>query len=542
MHIPAPDAQRGLSPLMLNLCVAAFIMALHNNTFWARSFAAYDGSFGTTALFGGAVFALTLLVISLFAVRWLQKPVLVFLLLLGAVTAYYQDTLGATIDREMIQNAITTTVTESKHLITAGFLFHVAWAGILPAAFVLWVPVKRSTYLRGGIIWALSTLGSAALCVGFLLVNFSTFSVTLRADKSLMAAYQPGAPLSATLRFARMVQKASRQPLQAYGTDAKTDDEVANATKPILMVIVAGETARAQNWSLGGYARDTNPELAKRDITYFSNVASCGTATAVSLPCMFSHLARAEYSYEAGLGSENLLDVLGRAGYRVEWWDNNTGDKNISDRFKVTSIINSTDPRFCADGECTDGIFLEALRDYAANLTQNTVLVLHMIGSHGPSYYLRYPPEMEVFTPACKTAELKECSTEEITNAYDNTIHYTDYVLAQMIDILQSQDHVLPALIYASDHGESLGENGLYLHGAPYFMAPDEQTRVPMLLWMSQQYAQVFELDRTCIAAKKDAPAAHDNLYSTILRLTDVHSKTIDQTLDLTAGCHPDES
>lgn len=542
MSLPPSDAQRGLSPLMLNLSVAAFIMALHNTTFWSRSFAAYEGSFATTALFGAAVFALTLLVITLFAVRWLQKPVLVFLLILGAVTSFYQDTLGATIDREMIQNAITTTVTESKHLITAGFLFHVVWAGILPAAFVLWVPVKRSSLLRGALVWAASAMGAAALCVGLLLANFSTFSVTLRADKSLMAAYQPGAPLSATLRYARMLQKAARQPLQAYGTDAKTDDEVASATKPILVVIVAGETARAQNWSLGGYGRETNPELAKRDITYFSNVSSCGTATAVSLPCMFSHLTRAEYSYEGGLGSENLLDVLGRAGYHVEWWDNNTGDKNIADRFGVTPIIQSTDPRFCTDGECTDGIFLDALTDYAAKLTQNTVLVLHMIGSHGPSYYLRYPPEMEVFTPACKTAELKECSAEEITNAYDNTIHYTDFVLAQMIDRLGAAGNVLPALLYVSDHGESLGENGLYLHGAPYFIAPEEQTRVPMLLWMSKQYAQVFELDRACIAAKKDMPASHDNLFSTVLRLADVHSVTVDPSLDLTAGCHPDES
>lgn len=535
-------SQRGLSPLMLNLIATAFIMALHNNTFWARSFAAYDGNMGTVALFGGAVFALTVLVVTLFAVRWLQKPVLAFLLILGAVTSYYQDTLGATIDREMIQNAITTTVTESKHLITAGFLFHIAWAGILPALLVLLVPVKRSTYLRGGLIWAASAAGAAALCVGLLLVNFSTFSVTLRADKSIMAAYQPGAPLAATLRYARMLQKASRLPLQAYGTDAKTDEEVAAATKPILFVIAAGETARARNWSLGGYERDTNPELAKRDITYFSNVSSCGTATAVSLPCMFSHLTRAEYSYEGGLASENLLDVLGRAGYHVEWWDNNTGDKTIADRFAVTPIINSTDPRFCADGECTDGIFLDALTDYAKNLTQNTVLVLHMIGSHGPSYHLRYPPESEVFTPVCKTSELKDCTTEEITNTYDNTIHYTDFILAQMIDILGAAENVLPAMIYASDHGESLGENGLYLHGAPYFMAPEHQTRVPMLLWMSQDYATVFELDAACIKAKKDALASHDNLFSTILRLADVHSDTVDPALDLTAGCHLNDS
>lgn len=531
-----------LSPLLLNILVAGVIMALHNATFWSRSMAAFDGSIATVALFGGAVFALTLLIITVFAVRWLQKPVLVFLLILGAVTSYYQDTLGATIDREMIQNAITTTVTESKHLITPSFLFHVFWAGILPAMAVIWVPIKRMPPLRAGLIWGASVVGSVVLCVGLLMLDFSTFSVTLRANKSLMAAHQPGAPLSAALRYAKMMQGVKHQPLQDYAVDAHTDDEVASATKPILMVIVAGETSRAQNWSLGDYGRVTNPELAEHDITYFSNVSSCGTATAVSLPCMFSHFGRSDYSYEGGLGTENLLDVVARAGYHVEWWDNNTGDKSIADRFTVRKLITSTDPRYCADGECTDGIFLDALSDYAANLTQNTLLVLHMIGSHGPAYYLRYPDAFEDFTPTCKTPELKNCTADEIVNAYDNTIRYTDHILASMIDILAEQQNALPALVFASDHGESLGENGLYLHGAPYFMAPDVQTHVPMLLWMSKDYAQVFGVDQACIAAKKDIAASHDNIFSTVLRLVDVHTDSVDPALDLTEGCHADES
>ncbi|WP_233587094.1 phosphoethanolamine transferase [Pseudorhodobacter sp. E13] len=530
-----------LHPVALNILVALFIMAVHNNTFWQRNAAAFGDTL-TVVVFGGAVFALTWLIASLFALRWAQKPVLAFLLILGAVTSYYQDTLGATIDREMVQNALTTTVTESKHLITASFVIHVLWAGVLPAALVFWVRITRAPLLRAALIWGASVLGATALCVGLLMTNFATYSVTLRADKQLMKAYQPGAPLSATLRYVRMIQKSQRQPLQPYATDAHTDEEVARATKPILVVIVAGETARAQNWSLGGYARETNPELAKRDIAYFSNVSSCGTATAVSLPCMFSHLGRSEYSYEAGLGSENLLDVLGRAGYHIEWWDNNTGDKQIGARFEVKSLISSTDPRYCADGECTDGIFLDKLADYAKTITQDTVLVLHMIGSHGPAYYLRYPPEFERFTPTCKTAEIKNCSAEEIVNTYDNTILYTDHILASMIDILAQQTAALPALFYASDHGESLGENGLYLHGAPYFVAPEYQTRVPMLMWMADDYAKTFEVDKACIAKRRDEAFSHDNLFSTVLRLTDVHTDTVVPELDITAPCHPDES
>lgn len=530
-----------LHPVTLNILVALFIMAVHNNTFWQRNAAAFGDTLNVVVL-GGAVFALTWLIATLFAVRWLQKPVLVFLLILGAVTSYYQDTLGATIDREMVQNALTTTVTESKHLITPSFVFHVLWAGVLPAILVIWTRVTRAPYLRAALTWVASGVAAAGMCVGLLLTDFATYSVTLRADKQLMKAYQPGAPLGATLRYVRMIQKSKRLPLEAYATDAHTDEEVASATKPILLVIVAGETARAQNFQLGGYARETNPELSKRDITYFTNVSSCGTATAVSLPCMFSHLGRSDYSYEGGLASENLLDVMHRAGYHIEWWDNNTGDKQIAGRFEVTSLINSTDPRFCADGECTDGIFLDKLADYAKNITQNTVLVLHMIGSHGPSYYLRYPKEFEKFTPTCQTAELKECSNEEITNAYDNTILYTDHILASMIDILAAQTTALPALVYASDHGESLGENGLYLHGAPYFVAPEYQTRVPMLMWLSDEYARTFVIDKACLAQKSNAEVSHDNLFSSLLSATDVHTDTVDPALDLIGSCHPDET
>ncbi|WP_050525277.1 phosphoethanolamine transferase [Pseudorhodobacter ferrugineus] len=535
----APFWQRRptVNALVLNVATALFILAAHNVTFWGRVGVAFDGHVLTVAIFAGAIFALTLLLIALFAVRWLQKPMLAFFLILGAVTSYYQDTLGATIDREMIQNAITTTVTESKHLITASFVFHVLWAGILPAAVVFWVKVARAPLVRAAVIWAGTVAVSVVLCVGLLLTQFATFSVVLRAQKQMMAAYQPGAPLTGTLRYARMLQKSKALPLQAYGTDAKPSARLAAVEKPVLLVVVAGETARAQNWSLGGYGPVTNPELAKRDITYFPNVSSCGTATAVSLPCMFASYGRADYSYDKGVSTENMLDILARAGYHVEWWDNNTGDKGIAKRQTLEMVLKSTDPRYCADGECTDGIFLDKLTDYADSITQNTVLVLHMIGSHGPSYYLRYPAEFEHFTPTCKTAELKTCSTEEITNAYDNTIVYTDHILASMIDILAAQTKATSALFYASDHGESLGEGGLYLHGAPYFMAPEYQTRVPMLTWIPADYEAALGLQPGCLAAGKAAEISHDNMFSTVLSLAGVETSVIDPALDLIGPC-----
>jgi lipid A ethanolaminephosphotransferase len=534
---PASAGRRPtLSPFLLNVLVTTYLLALCNTTFWGHLFRIFESRTLTALVFAGAVWALMLLVVSILAVRRAQKPVLVALLLTAAVTSYYVDVLGVVVDRDMIQNAVTTTFAESKHLITLHFLSHVFLYGVLPSALVLWVRIRRATVLRGLIGTGLVTVLSAALLVGLLFTNLKAYSTVLRGNKELMGSVQPLAPMSGALRYAKMMFKSTQITLQPTGRDAKPGPFLAKADKPILMVVVAGETSRAQNWSLGGYGRDTNPDLAKRDIVYYPNATSCGTATATSLPCMFSPLTRSEYSYEGGLGHENLVDVLTHAGFKVEWWDNNTGDKDIADRIPSRKMKPEDGPEFCFP-ECIDGVFLKGLQDKADTITQNTVIVMHQIGSHGPSYWLRYPPERELFKPACHTPELTSCSTEEIVNAYDNTIAYTDYFLSQVIDLLDASDRVIPAMYYVSDHGESLGEGGLYLHGTPYFMAPEYQTRVPMVLWMSQRFRDSLALDAACLAKGAADPVSHDNMFSTVLGMLDVTTTARDATLDLAAPC-----
>ena len=525
-----------LSALTLNILVATYLMALTNSTFWGHLFRIFDGRTVTALVFAAAVWALMLLVLSLLAVGRAQKAVLAALLIIAAVTSYYVDVLGVVVDRDMIQNAMTTTMAESKHLITLGFAVHVILYGVVPAALVFVPRLRARTFWRGLGVWGMVTAGSAALVVGLLFTNLKAYSTVLRADKELMGSVQPLAPLSATLRYAKMMVKSSEIVLQATGTDARPGAFLAQAQKPVLMVIVAGETARAANWSLGGYARETNPELAKRDIVYFPQASSCGTATATSLPCMFSPLTRDEYSYEGGLGNENLLDVLVRAGFKAEWWDNNTGDKSVGARIPVHMMTAEDGAEFC-DPECIDAVFLSRLQKTADTMTENTVIVLHQIGSHGPSYWLRYPADREVFTPACKTPELTECSTDEIVNAYDNTIAYTDWFLAQVIDMLDAQERVIPAMFYVSDHGESLGEGGLYLHGTPYFMAPETQTHVPMVIWTADRFGTALGLDGGCLAGRKDEVVSHDNMFSTVLGLVDVETSARNAALDLAGVC-----
>jgi len=525
-----------LSPIALNVLVTTYLIAASNATFWGHLTRIFQERPLPGMAFAVVIWALTLVLVNLVAVRWLQKTVLAVLVIVSAVTSYYVDVLGIVVDREMIQNAAETTLAESGHMITLRFVLHVLVFGLLPAAVILCFPVRRSLLGRALGSWALVTVGTVALAGGLLFANYKDLSSVLREQKELLASAQPLAPFAGAVRYARMMLKSTQIVVAPLGTDARPGPFLAASPKPVLVVIAVGETARAANWSLGGYDRETNPELAKRDILYFSQVSSCGTSTAVSVPCMFSNLGKDSYSYTAGLSQENLLDVLVHAGFAVEWLDNNSSDKGVATRVPKRMMTAADGAEFCA-AECLDGIFLRQIEEKARTITRNTVIVTHQMGSHGPSYWQRYPEKFAKFQPACATDELARCSSAEIVNAYDNSIRYTDRVLAQTIDLLQASDRVIPALYYVSDHGESLGEGGLYLHGAPDFMAPEEQTHVPMVIWMSERFRASLGIDQECLSAGKDDPVSHDNLFSTVLGLLDVTTSVRDPARDLAGSC-----
>ena len=524
--------------LALVLGVSLFIMAAHNLTFWHRAWIVFDGNIRQVAGWGIAVWMLTLLTVSFFGFRWLLKPVAAFLLILSAVTSYYMDSLGIIIDREMIQNAMLTTMTESKHLITLGFLTHVAIWGLLPAAAVLWVRIRPTPLFTNIWRWARTVILALAILTGALFSDFKAYSAVARERKDVLASYQPGAAIAGAARYSKMMLRTKNVTVAPLGADARKGPLITAAAKPVLTVVFVGETARAQNFGLNGYDRPTTPELAQRDVVNFTDVSSCGTSTAVSVPCMLSNLTRDGYSYDNGIRQENLTDVLSHADIDVLWWDNNTGDQGTAGRVaKARRMSAADDPAACAQGECTDAVFLNPLKQALPTLKRDTVLFIHMIGSHGPAYFLRYPAEAEVFAPACRTAEFADCTTDEIVNSYDNSIRFTDHVIAQTIDLLAAQSDVIPAVFFLSDHGESLGEDGLYLHAAPYFLAPDTQTQVPMVMWLSPLYQQELKVDLACLKTKADAELSQDNVFHTVLGLMDVVTTVRDDSLDLATAC-----
>ena len=520
----------------LTLIVALYVTFVLNTGFRSRLMAIFGDDPLQLVLFTTAILALTVLTLEFFGPSRLQRPVAALLILMSAGANYYEQSFGVLIDREMVRNVLETTVTESRHLITAEALRVMGLTGVLPVLLLFWPRVSRVGRWHQFWRWPLGVALSFAVLAGGLFADFKAFSAVLRERKDLMASYQPGATIGALARYGKQQWKAGTITPRAIALDARPGPFLSSATKPVLLVVYAGETARAQNWGLNGYSRDTTPGLAARDAINFPDVTACGTSTAVSLPCMFSPLAQAGYSRDGFLGRENLLDVLARLGFAVDWVDNNTGDQKIATRTGWRQVDATLAPEACAI-ECTDDVFLPLIDRTLATITENTVLVLHMIGNHGPAYHLRYPRERAVFLPDCTTSEFARCSVEEIVNAYDNAMLQTDHVLSETIDRLAATDRALTAMLYVSDHGESLGEGGLYLHAAPLFMAPETQTKVPMALWMAPGFGDAMGLDVACLREAATRPTSHDMLFHSILGLLDIKTTAREAALDLAGAC-----
>jgi lipid A ethanolaminephosphotransferase len=297
--------------------------------------------------------------------------------------------------------------------------------------------------------------------------------------------------------------------------------------------MIVGEAARADHFSLNGYTKKTNPNLEKEDIINFSQMYSCGTSTAYSVPCMFSIYNRDDYSYEKAQYTQNVLDVLKHTNkVAILWRDNNSDSKGVALRVKYEDFKTPKNNPVC-DEECRDIGMLKGLDNFIEkNKNKNILIVLHQMGNHGPAYYKRYTKDYEKFRPVCKTNQLEQCKKEEITNGYDNALLYSDMFLAKTIDFAKKYKNKDVAVLYMADHGESLGENGIYLHGLPYFIAPDAQIHIGSFLWLNKKFKK--ELNYKAIEAKKDKKLSHDYLFHTILGLFNVKTKVYNPKLDIT--------
>jgi len=364
-----------------------------------------------------------------------------------------------------------------------------------------------------------------------ILIFSKYYASFIREHKPLRYYSNPSYFIYSLARYSGSLVKTEAMPFKVIAQDAKQVKQ--NAHQKIILFVV-GETARADHFSLNGYKRETNPQLQQvTNLINYKDAWACGTSTAISVHCMFSVYSRSDYSKAKVHSTENVLDILARAKVNVLWLDNNSDSKGVADRIEFINYKDKKNNPIC-DSECRDEGMLVNLQDYIdTHKDGDIVIVLHQMGNHGPAYYKRYPDEFKKFLPICETNQLEKCSNDEIKNTYDNVLLYTDDFLVKAINLLKQQNNnSQTAMWYVSDHGESLGENGLYLHGLPYLFAPDNQKHIPMLVWFSDTWFD-RELDLKKIQNQSLKTVSHANVFHSLLGLLNVETHVYQPSLDI---------
>jgi len=536
-----------LSASVAALLCAAFIVLIDNHYFWQSLFkvidiASWEGVIFSVSIFGILASIVTALFLSL-SLKPLFKPMLVSMLMLSAVVSYFQVEYSIIVDKNMIQNVFETDVHEATELLSFSLIFHLVLFGLLPSFLLATLRIRYGSWLKESARRIGFLIGVLTLAGLLIWANYKNFALIGREHRELRMLINPTSTLYETYKYAREhVVGTSKGQIEQIGLDARQSASFTAAShkngKRNLVILVIGETARAENFSLNGYPRKTNPLLENDGAISFRNTYSCGTSTAESVPCIFSHFDRDEYSSSAEPGYGNILDVLKHAGIRVLWRDNNSGCKGTCGRVEFEDVSDLAVPKLCSKEECYDGVLLYQLQDRIKQGKEDILVVLHQKGSHGPAYYKRYPGEFKRFVPECMDNAPQNCKSDTLVNAYDNTILYTDQVLHETIEFLKKHtDSYNSVMLYASDHGESLGENGIYLHGLPYVMAPEQQRHIPMIAWVSDSYSANHGLSNACLEKQQDMPYSHDNIFHSLIGLFGVQTSLYRQDHDIFKTC-----
>lgn len=490
--------------------------------------------------FTGVLFAISLpffifltlwMFFNLIFIKYIGKFLLCTLLIVSAAANYAMFTYGIFIDSDMYRNVVETDINETMDLLTFKSFIWVLLTGVLPAFLLTVTHVNYMSFIKEAGRRALNLLIALALLGGFAACTYKEYASYGRNYNEVRKLINTFNYIYATGRY---YQREALKHREFVTLDENPSFMPISGNEKRVLVVILGETARAADFSLYGYEKETNPMLKAENPIVFKNVASCGTATAVSVPCMFSNMNRDDFNVNDAKFTQNVLDIALSAGYSVSWLENNSGCKGVCNRIPTEDLRASDDPKWCKGGYCYDEILLDGLDEKLQNLKYNSVIVLHMMGSHGPSYFERYPDKFKKFQPTCDTADLQDCTREQIVNTYDNTILYTDYVVANVIEKLKAYPQYQSAMLYISDHGESLGENNIYLHGLPYKIAPDYQKQVPMILWLSDKMAESNKINVDILRQKAETSEYnHDNFFHTLIGLTDIKTTVYKRDMDL---------
>ena len=456
-----------------------------------------------------ALLAETILIFTLVALvsDRLLKPLCMLFVFGNALAVYFVVTYRVVLDETTMGNVLNTDFAESFEYLHPALIVYLLALGGVPCWLVARVRIQPTPRSR------LATLALACLSVTVIWALLASRS-WLWFDENSRKIGGMVMPWSYVINTARYLAPS----LIASGAPARLPPATFSPGGKTVVILVIGEAARAQNFQLYGYGRPTNPLLSKASVVVLKNATACATYTTAAVRCILSN---------AGPGSpfskeyEPLPSYLQRNGVDVIWRTRNWGEPPL----KVQTYQRADDlAADCAGTHCAyDEVLLSGLeRRIEASSSQRVFVVLHQSGSHGPAYYTKYPREFEYFRPVCRSVELGKCTHDELVNAYDNTILYEDYFLFRIIDVLKRLEDTAALLIYVSDHGESRGEYGMYLHGIPRAIAPEVQKDIPFVIWMSDEFIR----RKAVQIARLEAQRAHSqrNVFHTVMGAFSMHS------------------
>lgn len=453
------------------LVLAAYTVAVFHIPFFRHAMQHTEGGWNAVLLIASAAL---LMLVADFLVYYLMlclgriagKCVLAFTMVGNAVMLYFVNSFEVLITRSMMANVFNTQYSEASSFFSWVLVGYVVLLGIPPCIYIFIRRTDQGSWRR-----FLGSIGIAvATIVALLFANMGNMLWIDRNSTELGSLIAPWSYVVNTVRYYNKQKKKNVKEIML------PDGRVVTESRDVCVLII-GESARRDHFRYYGYARDTNPYTAGDSLTALPAVAAA-TNTISAVRAMLQP-EQTDKLYEI------LPNYLYRLGVEVAWRTSNWGEPptHFTNYVKKKQLQERYPD---AEQKAYDGILLCGLEDeIRACENAKQFVVLHTYTNHGPTYCNNYPPQFEVFKPVCKTVEMAHANRRELVNAYDNSIIYTDYLVHSVISMLRDMPDRRSCVIFMSDHGESLGENNLYMHGVPLFMAPKEQTEIPFLVWTS---------------------------------------------------------
>lgn len=493
----------------------ALLMSLFNFLFFHYSFLAYVFNNLNYKHFNGILLVISIFILMLlfnafafylflFLSRFVGKFLMVVTFMISSIATYFVNTYNIIIDKGMIGNVINTNYDEASSFFSVKLLLYIFLFGILPSIYIIKAKIITVTLKKFLATTSLALLFFAAL----IFVNATNWLWIDKHDTTLGGLVMPW---SYTVNIARFyIHKHQSNRKEILLPDATIKDD-----KKSVLVLVIGESARTKNFSLYGYEKNTNPLLSETPNLFYFPAESCATYTTAGIKCILEH-KKSNDLYEI------LPNYLFRNNVSVVWRTTNWGEPPV--HIKNYQNREALMPDYKGENGNYDEILLSGLKEQISESEHNKVLIiLHTSTSHGPTYSKKYPPRFEIFTPVCNSVELADCSQEELINAYDNTIVYTDYLLYSLIELLKELKEYDSSMIFVSDHGESLGEKNLYMHGLPMSIAPREQYEIPFIVWVSDSLRQL----------KPNESLTQNHVFHSVLNFLGVESPIYEEELNI---------